>query len=315
MAKYEHNYILHTPPCKPISPHLTFGTMAHEVLYNAGTLRDTVADGISPDYSPIIPSELLYPELKDYFKIKHWSSYFQPVIKRCAEYEEELCKLIDEPYRIERELKLQMTVDQLQELGWNVDDALVGIIDLLIISEHKAVIADYKFSTKVKTQDDFDMNSQLQLYAFLVHILYDIPLHNITIAYMDIPKTEFAYPEVLSNGKLSRSKSQNVSQENYLQAVLDLHGNDPVYNCDRGGYYYETFMALANNKPAYLNKRYVDIEAYAGILQDLQNAAEMVDKMKREHIPFLKKYDSYSCGSCEYLTACKPWITVDGGNE
>ena len=36
MAKYEHNYILHTPPCKPVSPHLTFGTMAHEVLYNAG---------------------------------------------------------------------------------------------------------------------------------------------------------------------------------------------------------------------------------------------------------------------------------------
>ena len=36
MAKYEHNYILHTPPCKPISPHLTFGIMAHDCLYKAG---------------------------------------------------------------------------------------------------------------------------------------------------------------------------------------------------------------------------------------------------------------------------------------
>ena len=313
MAKYEHNYILHTPPCKPVSPHLTFGTMAHEVLYNAGTLRDTVADGLIPDYTTIIPSELVYTELKQFFKIKSWHNYFYPIIKRCAHYEQLLCNDMDEPFTIEREVKLQLTVEQLQELGWNVDNALVGIVDLLILGKTKATIVDYKFSTKVKTQDDFDMNSQLQLYAFLVHMLYDIPLHNITIAYMDIPKSEFAYPELLSTGKFSRSKSQNVSQENYLEAVRAFHGDDPTYNCDPGGYYYETFMALANNKPVYLNKRYVDFDAYAGIMQDLQNAAEMIDKMKRDNMPFLKKYDSYSCGSCEYLNACKPWVTVEGG--
>lgn len=313
MAKYEHNYILHTPPCKPTSPHLIFGTMAHEVLYNAGTLRDTVADGLVPDYSTVIPSELVYTELKQFFKIKSWYNYFYPIIKRCADYEAQLCSEFTDNYTIQREVKLQLTVDQLREFGWNVDNAIAGIVDLLIMSKTKAVIVDYKFSTKVKGQDDFDMNSQLQLYAFLVHTLYDIPLHNIVIAYMDIPKTEFAFPEVLSNGKLSRAKSQNVSQENYLQAVQDLHGSDPVYNCDKGGYYYETFMSLANNKPVYLNKRYIDFEAYAGIMKDLQSAAEMIDKMKRDNMPFLKKYDSYSCGSCEYLNACKPWVTVEGG--
>ena len=130
---------------------------------------------------------------------------------------------------------------------------------------------------------------------------------------MDIPKSEFAYPELLSTGKFSRSKSQNVSQENYLEAVRAFHGDDPTYNCDPGGYYYETFMALANNKPVYLNKRYVDFDAYAGIMKDLQNAAEMIDKMKREQMPFLKKYDSYSCSSCEYINSCKPWVTVEGG--
>lgn len=315
MAKYEHNYILHTPPCKPVSPHLTFGSMAHEVIYNAGILRDTISDGIGVDYSMIIPSELLYPELKEYFKIKSWEDYFKPVISKCASYEKELCKLITEPYRIERELKLQLTVDQLQELGWNVDDALVGIIDLLIISEHQAVIADYKFSTKVKTQDDFDMNSQLQLYAYLVHNIYNIPYQNIVIAYLDIPKCEYAYPDILSNGKVSRSKSQNVSQENYLAIVNTVHPDDPVYNCEPGGYYYETYMALANNKPAYLNRRYLDNDTFTGIMQDLKNTAELICHMKRYKQPFCKKYDSYTCSNCEYLTACKPWITVDGGNE
>ena len=66
MAKYEHNYILHTPPCKPLSPHLPFGTMAHEVLEKAGRLRDEAEDGVvdNDTYYNIIPSEVLYPELK-----------------------------------------------------------------------------------------------------------------------------------------------------------------------------------------------------------------------------------------------------------
>ena len=46
MAKYEHSYILHTPPCKPPSPHLEFGTMAHDVLHKAGQLRDEANDGV-----------------------------------------------------------------------------------------------------------------------------------------------------------------------------------------------------------------------------------------------------------------------------
>lgn len=78
MAKYEHNYILHTPPCKPISPHLTFGIMAHDCLYKAGKLRDEYDDGvIQPgDYEQVIPSEVLYPELKEEFGIESWTKLF-----------------------------------------------------------------------------------------------------------------------------------------------------------------------------------------------------------------------------------------------
>ena len=59
MAKYNHSYILHTPPCKPVSPHLTFGVMAHDVLYKAGKLRDEYEDGVAEGYHSIIPSEVL----------------------------------------------------------------------------------------------------------------------------------------------------------------------------------------------------------------------------------------------------------------
>ena len=70
MAKYWHTYVNHTPPCKPPSPHLTFGTMAHEVLYKAGELRDTATVTSATEYDTIIPSEVLYPDLKETFGIR-----------------------------------------------------------------------------------------------------------------------------------------------------------------------------------------------------------------------------------------------------
>ena len=217
MAKYEHNYILHTPPCKPVSKHLTFGVMAHDVMYKAGKLRDEVNDGVvdKEQYQSIIPSEVLYNDLKQEFAIQSWTRYFTLVIKKTAEYEKhcmlELAATGD--VQIERELKLQMTVDQLKDIGvYGIDQPIVGIIDCLLFTKTAAIILDYKFSSTRKSQDDFDMNSQLPLYAMMVHYLYDIPLHNIQVGYIDIPKQEFGMPTVLSNGTLSRSKTQNVSQ-------------------------------------------------------------------------------------------------------
>ena len=319
MAKYEHNYILHTPPCKPISPHLTFGIMAHDCLYKAGKLRDEYDDGvIQPgDYEQVIPSEVLYPELKEEFGIESWQNYFVPVIKQTAIYERELTKeLMDTQtgnVAIEREVKLQLTVEQLKKLGYtNIEQSVVGVIDCLIYTKTNAIILDYKFSSSKKTQDDFDMNSQLPLYAFLVHINYDIPLHNIRYGYIDIPKKAFDKPTLLSNGTLSRSKSQNVSQEFYEQCVKAVHGDDNYYNCKEGGYYHDIWNNLALNKAAYLSIQYLDSEVYTGVLNDLMNAAKMIDFMVEHNMTFLRKYDSYSCKSCEYLTACKPWLTVEG---
>lgn len=319
MAKYKHNYILHSPPCKPPSPHLTFGTMAHDVLYKAGKLRDEVSDGVvdNEKYYQIIPSEVLYGDLKAEFGINNWYQYFIPVIKQTAAYEEEIKEeflLNSDNLIVEREIKLQMTVEELENIGYTgITQPFVGIIDLLMYDGQYAYIVDYKFSSSRKTQDDFDMNSQLPLYAFFVHYKYDIPLHNIKYGYIDIPKQSFGTPVLLSNGTLSKSKSQNVSQELYEKAVIAIHGeDDPKYNCKPGGHYYDAWCAFANNKAAYLSMQWLDLEVYANVIDDLIATAKTIDTMVSNDLPFLRKYDAYSCKGCEYLTACKPWLTVGG---
>ena len=318
MAKYEHCYIKHTPPCKPPSPHLTFGVMAHEVLHKAGLLRDEIRDGVvdTEEYHQIIPSELLYPELKTEFNINSWQKYFMPIISSISTIEKDLIDNMlemDDDIRVEREIKLQLTASQLAEFGYKgMKQSLVGVVDFLIVGKRSAVILDYKFSGSRKGQDEFDMNSQLQLYALLVHINYDIPLHNIRIGYIDIPKQMFGQPTLLSNGTLSRSKSQNVSQELYEKAVIAVHGEDDFYNCKPGGYYHDCWCNLAHNKPAYLTLQYLDLEAYCGITEDLMKAAKMIDFFVENKLHFLKKYDAYTCKGCEYLNACKPWLTVGG---
>lgn len=312
MAKYEQQYILRNP-CEITSPHLTFGSMAHEVLYNAGSLRDALFDSLSCEYQSVIPSELQYSELKEFFKIPNWYNYFHPVITAVEQYEQQfvdkLCR--HGPVTVDRELKLQVTPETLAYLGFdNIFEPLVGIVDVLIRTKDYAVILDYKFSTKIKTQDDFDMNSQLQLYAFLTHISYDIPLRNIIVGYIDIPKHNFDEPDILKNGTLSRSKTQSCTAEAYKQAVIDQHGDDSYYNCEKGGYYYDVYLALSSNKYAYLTYRNIDIQIYNEILGSLMDTTRLIDIMKRQHLPFVKQHNSYSCSSCGYKKSCKPYLEV-----
>lgn len=324
MAKYKHQYVLHTAPEKPTSPHLIFGTMAHDVLYKAGKLRDEVNDHIINSYDTVIPSEVLYPELKTEFQIFNWHNYFVAVCKQVAKYEEQLVKELQEHSPgviIEREHKIIMSPERIRKaMGYTkIQDNFVGVIDLLLLTKEYAIIIDYKFSTTRKTQDDFDQNSQLYLYAFFVHEKYGIPLRNIKVGYIDIPKKAFDQPTVLTNGTLSRAKTQNVSAELYKKAVLAIHGNDPKYNCEPDGYYYDCYCALSLNKAAYLSTQYIDTEAYDYIINDLITGAEVIEEYTKEYNDkygttdkFLRKYDSYSCKGCEFLHACKPWLTVGG---
>ncbi len=311
MAKYKHSYILHTKPCKPPSPHLVFGTMAHEVLYKAGMIRDAVKDGIDVDYISCIPSEVLYPELKTEFQIKYWRGYFVPIIQQIAKYEEELCASMKESYEIKRELKLQMSPEEvLKRYGVHVSQPFVGIIDLLILGKNSAVILDYKFSDNRKSQSDFDQNSQLPLYAEFVNKEYGIPFHDIRVGYIDIPKKMFDAPTVLTNGTLSRSKSQNTSAETYEKAVKAIHGDHEYYNCKPGGYYYECWCNLQLNKAAYMTVQYLDDDCRKEIMNDLLIAASIIDNVMSKDM-YVRKYSSYSCSDCEYLNSCKPWLQLE----
>lgn len=312
--KYKLSYIDHIQP-DTISPHLTFGTMAHEALYKAGVRRDNAEDGVlAPgDYEPVIPSEVLFEDLKEFFDIKSWEGYFKPVITQVAEYEQQVLKDLIRPL-VYREHRMCITpMEFLKLFGMPVSQPLVGVIDFLAVSDdyENAVILDYKFSDKRKGQDDFDMNSQLYIYALLVNHAYKVPLRNIKVGYIDIPKKSFDRPTVLTNGTLSRSKSQNISAELYKKSVIAIHGNDPYYNCDEGGYYYECYQNLANNKAAYMSLRYLDLDAYIGVTEDVERTAFLVDKMIELKLPFCRKYDSYSCKGCDMLSKCKTWLQVN----
>lgn len=316
MKKYEHQYLLHTAPCKPPSPHLIFGVMAHEVMHKAGLLRDETEDEVvdTEAYYGVIPSEVLHPELKQEFQIESWGRYFNNVIKQTAIYEKQLIAELaktGEPITVEREIKLQLTPEQLRQQGYIVKQPLVGIVDLLITTPSHAVIIDYKFSASRKSQDDFDMNSQFPVYALLVSENYKIPMRNIKYGYIDIPKQDFGRPTLLTNGTLSRAKSQKVSQELYEAAVKAIHGDDEKYNCKPGGFYYDAWCAFALNKAAYLSIQWADLGAVKGIVHDVLTAAEMVDKFSELNFPYLKKYDAYTCKSCEFVNSCKPWTQVN----
>lgn len=320
MRKYELAYIKHAQPCMPPSPHLVFGAMAHEVLYNAGRLRDDVADNVvdNDEYYSVIPSEVIHSDLKKEFNIPCWETYFTAVIKETAKIEQSLIKELQDygHVHLRRELVMTMTPDEMYTYGLgSIGDSFKGIIDLLLYTKDYAIIIDYKFSNSRKTQSNFDMDSQLYLYAMFVHFKYDIPLHNIKIGYIDIPKKVMDKPIVLKNGTLSRAKSQNISAELYKAAVEAIHGDDPVYNCEKGGYYYECYCEMKSNAAAYLNIRYVDFETYEGITRDLLNTAKFIDKINQFKLGYPAKYDSYSCANCEYITHCKPWLVIGGKNE
>lgn len=313
--KFWHNYINHSPKCKPDPLYFAFGEMAHKVLYDAGILRDNTESGDIETYDTVIPSELMYHDLKEEFGIKNWHSYFTQVCKQVVQYEREEIKILCEESGTDCELYREYEITELFDNRHPVK----GIIDLLIISKDRqyATILDYKFSSKQKTQDDFDMNSQLQIYAELVNKRFNVPLRNIRIGYIDIVRSDFERPIVLNNGTLSRAKSQNVSQETYIACVKALEPERYEAMLAPGGYYYEIVQELANKKIAYLNTQWLDIDAHFSILNDticvMDDLAQKLDKENKEAGLFNARFDAYTCKGCEFLKACKPWITIEGG--
>ena len=293
--RYELQYIKKCKAEERFMPHLEFGSMAHKVLEDAGNLRDSHDAGI-PDYNQCIPSELMYPMLKDYFNIMSWQRYFIRVCKRVAEYErvliQNISKKTNSGCEIFREKKFS--------LASGYTNPHTGIIDFLLISNDKqhAIICDYKFSSKVKTQDDFDYNAQLYVYAYAVNREFGVPLKNIQIGYIDIIKQDSSEPIVLKSGELSKSKSQNVLYEDYIDKIIELELDIDNYR--------DFLDELKLRDVAYISLQYIEADTYNIMIKSYMDAVDDIEnKRTNSNCKFLRKIDSYSCGDCMFKSDCR----------
>lgn len=237
-------------------PHLTFGSMAHKVLET----RE-------------IPDETLYPELKEFFNIQNWNKYFTNVFKALDEYFEDY-------ELIEKEIKINNGI-------------LVGVIDS--VWKHKVtgryLIVDYKFATREKTLEELNFSEQLHIYGLLFYQNYHIPLDNIDVAYISIPKTDLDEPRVLKSGQLSKDKSQNVTYDSYLNKIEELGLNKDDYE--------DILIELVNRKLLSINLTSINMDFLTKTLKNIENVIIDMDKGY-----ILEKFN-HQCKYCSCKDICK----------
>lgn len=244
--------------------HFQFGSVGHKALETR-----------------VIPDELLYPELKEAFGISSWYNYFTPIFEeldtRMSEYE-----LIYTEHKVENE-------------------TIKGVIDA--VWRHKTtgryLITDYKFSTSDKGQEDVLLDEQMYIYAVLLAVQLNIPLENIDIGYINIPKKEMDNPRVLKSGALSKDKAQNVTYEKYVEKIHELGLNLSDY---------EDFLSEIHGRKL-LTIEYQPINV--DMVYRIMNNIDLVIKdMSKGYV--LEKC-SFMCKRCEYLPYCKYGRDVNPG--
>jgi hypothetical protein len=244
--------------------HFQFGSMGHKALETR-----------------VIPDELLYPELKEAFGISSWSNYFTPIFEeldiRMSDYE-----LIYTEHKVENE-------------------TIKGVIDA--VWKHKTngryLITDYKFSTSDKGQEDVLLDEQMYIYAVLLAVELSIPLEQIDIGYINIPKKEMDNPRVLKSGALSKDKAQNVTYDKYVEKIHELGLNIEDY---------EDFLSEIHGRTL-LTIEYQPINIDM-IYRIMNNIDLVVKDMQKGYI--LEKC-SFMCKRCEYLQYCKYGKDINSG--
>lgn len=236
--------------------HLQFGSMGHKALETR-----------------VIPDELLYPELKEAFGISSWQNYFTPIFKEIDDYFKDYELLYS-------------------ELG--VENEIIrGVIDC--VWKHKTngryLITDYKFSNTDKGQEDVLLDEQMYIYAVLLAVKLNIPLEQIDIGYINIPKKEMDNPRVLKSGALSKDKAQNVTYDKYVEKIneLGLKIED-----------YEDFLSeIQGKKLISIQPQPINIDMALRIMNNIDN---VVKDMQKGYV--LEKC-SFQCKKCDYIQYCK----------
>lgn len=250
-------YITYVLGYRGTSPDLEFGAMAHKVLETG-----------------VIPSEELYPEMKEYFNISSWKNYFTIILNEL----EDLLKGYDVLYK-----------------EYKFDDGIIhGIIDLVLQHKEtkKILLIDYKF-----TKNDKDYESLLldqQLYMYTVGFLTQnksYTINDVGVGYISIPKVDFEEPKILQKGGLSKSKDQRVLYKAYLDKLIEL-------NLDVSEY--EDILTILKEKSILniVQKAQINIEMLERIGNNIDNT---IKDMQKGYV--LEKYPcrSYQCPCQEFL--------------
>lgn len=242
---------------KPTSIHLDFGSMAHKVLET----RE-------------LPDEILYPDLKEAFNITSWKNYFTNIF-------EILDEMLSDYEVLDRELKITHA---------NV----VGVIDLVL--KHKQtgeiLLLDYKFKSAPMTYEDLFLDEQLKIYAKLYSAEKWLSVEDISVGYVNIPKTEIKEPKLLKNGSLSKDKSQMTTKKKYLDAIKKHNLNESDY---------EDILKDLECKP-YISiiKSSVDEKVVDKIFENLHNTIKSI-----ESGIVLECMSQNICKNCDYKHICK----------
>lgn len=237
--------------------HTLFGSMAHKVLETR-----------------IIPTEEQYQNLKGEFGIKSWHNYFTTIFN-------ELDRRMSEYTLIQTEAKIE-------------HDYIRGIIDC--VWQHKRtgkiLLTDYKFSATKKDQLDLLIDQQLYVYGALYAILNKIPLTNIEIGFITIPKTELDEPRVLAKGGLSKDKAQNTTHGKYLAKLIELNLNPADYT--------DILDALLGKDLVSITIGSISMEACTQIFENIEH---VYNEMSKGYV--LEKASSWDCRRCDLMDECK----------
>ena len=236
--------------------HLQFGSMGHEVLETR-----------------IIPDEGLYPELKEAFGIDSWENYFTTIFNELDETFKDY-EVLHKEYRVETE-------------------DIKGVIDVVWRSKitGKILITDYKFSNKDKGQVDIWLDEQMYIYAAAYASLNNIPLEDIFIGYVNIPKAEMKKPRVLKNGSLSKDKAQNTTYALYMEAITENGLNAEDYE--------DILDEIKDKRLTTVATSNINLEMAQRIMQNIDNTIKDMDK------GYVLERCTFQCKYCDFLDYCK----------
>lgn len=279
---------------EPSNEHLTFGSFGHEQIEKYFQNKN--------EY--VFPSEALNANLKAFFGIQSWELYFRNIFKQIDTYHTDIIKRAVEFFGL-GEFEMQILTELKTDVCLIYDNNLNGVIDKCFLftdlktGKQYATIVDYKFTNSNKTYDDLEMDSQLYIYANIISTKFNIPVKNISVAYISIPKKSTGLPTILANGTYSKAKSQNVLYDDYL---FCLKCDFPNYDeNDVNGEYYGILQELKNKRAAYMIIQTIDVDIYNNVMNELQYiVSEIGAKVNSndKHL-FLRKFGKHNCFGCE----------------